>query len=115
MALHGWAVSGRIGPDARTGGGWLALGGWAFLLSANQLNLIVIGTGAWLIAIWLPLALLGASAWHDALGLMLVQIVVGYSFSFLFLGRDNNAYWGVIYTPHVAVSLVLLLVRYGRP
>lgn len=106
LALHAWAVSGQIGPDARAGGGWLALGGWDFLLSANQLNLIIIGTGAWLTAIWVPLALLGASVRRDALGLRLFLIVVGYSFAFLFLGRDNNAYWGMIYGPLVAVSLV---------
>ena len=106
LALHAWIVSGYIGPEAREGGGWLAFGGWPFLLGANQLNIMIIGLGAWLTAIWVPLALLGASARTDALGVRLLLIVIGYSLAFLFVGRDNNVYWGSVYGPLVAVSLV---------
>ncbi|KAA6184714.1 hypothetical protein F2Q65_11480 [Thiohalocapsa marina] len=108
LALHAWMVSGHIGPEARAGGGWLALGGWAFVLAANQWNGLIIGAGVWLTALWVPLALLGAGALRDPLGHRLLLTVAGYSAAFLLFGRDNNSYWGLIYGPLVAVSLVFV-------
>lgn len=42
----------------------------------------------------------------DPLGRRLMLIVWGYSLAFLFVGRSNNGYWGFIYGPIVAISLV---------
>ena len=33
-------------------------------------------------------------------------IVWGYSLAFLFVGRSDNGYWGLIYGPLMSISLV---------
>lgn len=106
LVVHASQVMDLIRPDALRGPGWLALGGWPFLLKANQWNLLTVGLGGVLSALWVPLALLGAAARLDPLGHRLMLIVWGYSLAFLFVGRSDNGYWGLIYGPLVAVSLV---------
>lgn len=105
LTLHAWIVAGHLSPDARPGGGWLALGGWEFVLAANLWNLLTISSPGWFIALWMPLALIGAAARQDPLGQRLMLTTVGYSVAFLFVGRGDNHYWGIIYAPLVAVSL----------
>ena len=106
LTVHAILVMELIPPDAMQGPSWLAFGGWPFLLQVNQWNLITLILGGVLSAIWVPLALLGAAARMDPLGRRLMMIVWGYSLAFLFVGRSNNGYWGLIYGPIVAVSLV---------
>ncbi len=106
LMVHAGHVSEFIRPDALQGPSWLAFGGWPFLLKVNQWNLITLILGGVLSAIWVPLALLGAAARLDPLGRRLMLIVWGYSLAFLFVGRSNNGYWGLIYGPMVAISLV---------
>ncbi len=106
LVVHASHVSEFIRPDALQGPSWLAFGGWPFLLKVNQWNFITLIFGGMLSAIWVPLALLGAAARLDPLGRRLMLIVWGYSLAFLFVGRSNNGYWGLIYGPMVAISLV---------
>lgn len=105
---HASIVNPLIQPHALQGGSWLALGGWTFVLSANQLNIIILALGQWLTAFWVPLALLGAGSSAGPLGNRLLLIVGGYSFAFLFVGRPDNNYWGIIYGPLIAVSLTFM-------
>ena len=106
LLVHAGHVAEMIQPEALRGPGWLAFGGWPFLLKVNQWNLITLILGGALSAIWVPFALLGAAARMDPLGRRLMLIVWGYSLAFLFVGRSNNGYWGFIYGPIVAISLV---------
>jgi hypothetical protein len=105
LALHAWAVTAQMAPEARPGGGWLALGGWTFMLASSQWNVLLVATKGWLTPVWLPLALIGAAAHRDPLGQRLMLTVWGYSLAFLFVGRSNNDYWGIICAPLIAVSL----------
>ena len=57
-------------------------------------------------ALCFPLVLLGSWAWHDSVGLRLKLILWGYSLVFLFVGRSNNDYWGVLLAPILGVSLI---------
>ncbi|NCA91121.1 MAG: hypothetical protein EOM92_20165 [Gammaproteobacteria bacterium] len=106
LVAHAGQVVDLIRPDALRGPGWLALGGWPFLLKVNQWNLLTVGLGGLLSAPWVPLALLGAAAWPDPLGRRLMLVVWGYSLAFLVVGRSDNGYWGLIHGPLVAISLV---------
>ena len=106
LGLHAWMVATQIPPDARAGGGWLALGGWSFVLSLNHWNLFIPAGAGWLSAIWLPLSLIGAAATRGPLANRLFLIQAGYFLAFLFVGRPNNDYWGILLLPLVAVSLV---------
>lgn len=113
LALHAWMVEAHISPEAGQGGGWLALGGWGFVLTVNLWNVLIISAPSWVIALWMPLALVGATVRQDPLGLRLMLIVWGYTLAFLFVGRDNNHYWGIIYGPLVAVSLTFAPAALG--
>jgi len=106
LVVHAGQVTELIRPDALQGPGWLALGGWPFLLEVNQWNLLTVGFWGLLSAPWVPLALLGAAAWRDPTGRRLMLIVWGYSLAFLFVGRSDNGYWGLIYGPLMSISLV---------
>jgi len=106
LVAHAGQVTHLIRPDALQGPGWLGFGGWPFLLKVNQWNFLAQIMGGLPSAIWVPLALLGAAARLDPLGRRLMLIVWGYSLAFLFLGRGENDYWGLIYGPLVAISLV---------
>ena len=108
ITWHASIVNPLIQPHALQGGSWLALGGWTFVLSANQLNIIILALGHWLTALWVPLALLGAGSSAGSLGNRLLLIVGGYSFAFLFVGRPDNNYWGIIYGPLIALSLTFV-------
>ncbi len=105
LTLHGAAISEHLNPEARQGGGWLDLGGWARVLAFNHWNLLIPTASAWLTALWVPLALLGAGARQEPLGNRLLLLVAGYNLAFFFIGRPNNDYWGIIPAPLVAVSL----------
>ena len=113
LAFHAWAVSEHLGPEARPGGGWLALGGWTFVLASSQWNVLLVAANGWLTPVWLPLALLGAAARRDPLGQRLLLTVWGYSLAFLFIGRSNNGYWGILFAPLVAVSLTFAPAALG--
>ena len=106
LALHASMVATYAGPEAPAGAGWLAMGGWPFLLATSRWNLFVILTGNWLAALCLPLVLLGSQAWQGSVGLRLKLILWGYCLAFLFVGRSNNDYWGVILAPILGVSLI---------
>ncbi len=113
LAFHAWAVSEHLGPEARPGGGWLALGGWTFVLASSQWNVLLAAANGWLTPVWLPLALLGAAGRRDPLGQRLLLTVWGYSLAFLFIGRSNNDYWGIVFAPLVAVSLTFAPAALG--
>jgi hypothetical protein len=113
LALHAWAVTAQMAPEARPGGGWLALGGWTFVLASIQWNVLLTVANGWLTPFWLPLALIGSAARRDPLGQRLMLTVWGYSLAFLFIGRSNNDYWGIMFAPLVAVSLTFTPAALG--
>lgn len=107
LAGHAWAVSRYVLPGDLSSPGWLSLGGWPFVLQTGRWNILpMIGPG-WLSAVLAPLALLGAIAWPGPTGARLGLTVVGFTAAFLFVGRPDNAYWGLMTTPLVALGLAM--------
>lgn len=105
LSLHALQVGAHLPVQPLTGGGWLVLGGWAFLLKVNQLNLLVLTAGSWLAAFVVPMAMVGATVVRGPVGRRLMVILLVYDVLFLFVGRPNNLYWGIIYGPLVTASL----------
>jgi hypothetical protein len=110
LALHGWQVGLHALPGDRHSQGWLALGGWPFVLHALQWNALLAAGPAWLAAILIPLALAGAAASGGRLGLTLL----GYVLALLAFGRPENAYWGLILTPLLPLGLIRLATALAR-
>ncbi len=106
MALHISAVQPWLRPGDPVSPSWLALGGWRYLLDLlREWNLVLAPTPALLTAVVAPLALLGLLGrkgdWQDRLALT----VVGYGAAFMFIGRPNNEYWGLMIAPLWPIGL----------
>lgn len=104
LGLHGWLVGLHTLPTDRHSQGWLALGGWPFVLHALQWNAVLAAGPGWLAAVLVPLALAGAAASGGRPGLT----VLGYACALLLFGRPENAYWGLVLTPLLPLGLVML-------
>lgn len=105
LTAHAMAVGALVTPADRASPGWLALGGWSFVLNSAYWSLSVLHIGA-LAALLLPLALLGLTA--RPVDYRLTLIVFGYIAAFLIVGRSDTPYWGFIYAPLWPIGLVML-------
>jgi len=105
LAVH-TAVVTRLMTDTDRTNSWLALGGWPFVVDTAQWNLFALLVGATAVAVVVPFAVLGAGSWDHPLGTRLGATVVVYVVIFLVLGRPDNSYWGIVFAPLLAVSLV---------
>jgi len=97
--LHGAAVASLVRPGDSVSPGWLALGGWPFVLAALHMNGIAFMAPHWLLACLAPLALLGLATWTGPLCDRIALTVIGYCCAFLFVGRADNLYWGLLIAP----------------
>jgi hypothetical protein len=105
LAAHASAVGALVLPTDRASPGWLALGGWSFVLNSAYWSLSVLHLGAFTVLL-LPLALLGLTA--RPLDYRLTLTVFGYIAAFLIVGRSDTPYWGFIYAPLWPIGLVML-------
>lgn len=99
LAGHAAAVQALLLPTDTAAPGWVKFGGWPFVLHAANWNLVSLVAPARTVGCVFPLALLGLAAWRDALGRRVALVVTGYVLGFLFVGRDGNAYWGLLIAP----------------
>ncbi len=96
LTLHAVQVNALAAPTDPGSPGWLALGGWRFVLQTAYWVPDVLGIG-WCTAILLPLALLGLTV--RPLDWRLSLTVGGYMAGFLFVGRHDTSYWGLMTAP----------------
>lgn len=106
LTLHAIAVNNTPVPTvARASQGWLVLGGWSFVLSASQWNVLAALLPKAAVPVMVPLALLGLAAWNDRLGNRIALMIGMYVGAFLVVGRPDNDYWGLIYAPFIPLGL----------
>jgi hypothetical protein len=109
LAAHAAALTPLVSPADLSSPGWTEFGGWKFVLSTHRWNLLSLLAGPWAAAVFAPLALIGAMGWRNPTGLRLALILTGYTLGFMFIGRAENSYWGLITAPMVAVALVFAI------
>lgn len=107
LALHAQALAPLVTAQDPASQGWLSIGGWRFVLATGGWNLFAIALGAWISALLVPLALLGAAGWRGTGGLRLPALLAGYTLGFMVIGRPENLYWGLMVAPLMAVGLSL--------
>ncbi len=107
LAWHAHAVDALVSPTDLASPGWVKFGGWPFLMATAKWNLAVILGGAAAAAVIVPLSLTGAAGRGDGLGLRLATLLIGYTIGFMVIGRPENAYWGLVTAPLIAVGLCL--------
>lgn len=99
LAWHAHMVDALVRPSDHAGAGWLKLSGWPFVLHAAQWNAMLAVAPPWLTALAVPAALAGATAWTTSLGRRLAAVLVVYVLAFAVVGRPENFYWGLLFTP----------------
>ncbi len=111
MALtwHASIVSQLLTPLDQVNESWVQFGGWPFVLSTGNWNAFLLAAPHWVVAVVLPLALLGIVGWNGAAGFRGALTLGAYCAAYLIAGRANNAYWGMMYAPLVSIGLLYAL------
>ncbi|HEY2482052.1 MAG TPA: hypothetical protein VGI30_07640 [Caulobacteraceae bacterium] len=109
LAWHAHTVTALVTSHDLPSAGWVKFGGWSNVLRSDRWNLLVAAFGIWAAAFIAPLALLGAVSRKDGLGERLAALLGGYAVGFMVVGRPENAPWGLVTTPLVAVGLCLAI------
>lgn len=107
LLIHWSVVSTLITEtDLALKGGWIAFGGWPFVISTAQLNPYLLMAPPSVTAVILPFALLGLIAWRSSFGLRIACTVGAYIVAFSVVGLPFNQYWGLMYTMLMPIGLV---------
>jgi hypothetical protein len=88
--------------------GWVRSGGWPFILRIVHESSALIITPLWVVAVIVPLALLGWASWAHPLARRASLYLGGFIAAFMVVGRQNTAYWGMLLT-----SLLLIGVAFA--
>jgi hypothetical protein len=105
LAVHAKIVSAFIAGADPKSVSWLQLGGWKFVLSTARWSLATNRTPWWANSIILPLSILGLYGWPGKIGSRTFLTLSAYIGAFLIVGRADNYYWGLMYTPLMPLGL----------
>jgi hypothetical protein len=109
FAWHASQVMPRL-PQAVDGAGlgkWMQFGGLKFLLATTRTHLLILLAPAWVVALCLPLGVLGLAGWRHDMGRHSLVVVAVYLSLFAVVGALENFYWGLLYTPLLAIGVAL--------
>jgi hypothetical protein len=107
LGIHAWMVNRQLtAADVRTGPGWLHLGGWPFVVKTARSNFMLLASPSWVAGLFLPFLLLGLANWRSEIGTRVALTVGIYVVAFLFAGRTNQAYWGLMYSSLLPLGFV---------
>lgn len=106
LAWHAHEVTRLTSAAGESSSGWLALGGWPFVLLQMKWNALLLGLPAPVVALTAALVVLGLAGLRGAEEARVAAVLVAYGLAFLILGRVDNAYWGLMITPLWPVALV---------
>jgi hypothetical protein len=114
LAIHASQVLALTTPHDLASPGWVKFGGWPFVMATAQWNLLAVLLGKTFAAVVTPLALLGAAARRDPLGLRLTALLGGYTLGFMVVGQPNDFGWGFVVAPLMAAGLALAPLALGQ-
>jgi hypothetical protein len=108
--LFSWhrAAVAAVSPASEVGqvGQWLNLETWGmqFLLTSCQMNVFLRALPPWVIALYLPLSVLGLAGWHSAIGNRIALTTAAYVVPFVIV--SGWSYWGFFYTPFLVLGIL---------
>lgn len=105
FAAHAAALSAYLHPSDQVSPGWANAGGWAFILGLVQRCTSFALLPLPLVAVAIPLALLGWAGLRNALAERAGLLLILYLVAFAFIGRADNFYWGLMVAPLLPVGL----------
>lgn len=105
LALHARGVATHVRPDDLASPGWTRFGGWRLVLTmiraTSPLDFLPLPAAA----VVVPLGLFGWAARGDPTGTRGILTLAGYCCAFSVVGRENNAYWGLLLSPLLFTGL----------
>ena len=112
LLMH-WSIVSKLitEKDKVLQGGWIVFGGWPFVCKTAQMHPFLLISPQWIVAIILPLSLLGLAYWRDSAGIRVACTVGIYVLAFMIVGLPFNGYWGLMYA--FILPLGLLHVPYA--
>jgi len=113
LAAHAMALFAVLRPGDARSPGWVAVGGWRFVLGAARSGTLLILLPPWLPALIVPVSLAGLASWRGPTGRRVVSVLLGWMAAFTVLGRADNGYWGLMFGPALTVGSGLALVGAG--
>ncbi|MBT2186662.1 hypothetical protein [Sphingobium nicotianae] len=105
LACHAVAVWAVVLPDDPASPGWLAAGGWQFVIAALRAASILGYLPAPLAALLVPLALIGWLSRRDASCTLAGLFIAGFMLIMTVLGRPGNFYWAAMIVPILLAGL----------
>lgn len=107
LFIH-WSIVSKLitESDKAMNGGWIAFGGWPFVLNAAQMHPFLILAPAWLAAIVLPISLLGLIGQRTPGGIRIACTVGVYILAYAIVGRSFNTYWGLMFAFIMPIGLL---------
>jgi hypothetical protein len=91
--------------DAAHAGSWIRFGGAGFLISTAQMNAFLLIVPQWVTAVYLGLALVGATAWRTSAARPIGLSIAVYAIAFSVAGHDFNQYWGSMIAPLLCLGV----------
>lgn len=85
--------------------GWTGLGGWRAVLAMTHAFTTLAAVGLPIVALIVPLSLLGWAGWRSPTGLRGALLVGGYLCGFTIFGRPDNDYWALMIAPFLPLGL----------
>ena len=107
FTLHLLLASKLHRPGDIVSGSWLAFGGWDFVIATAKWNVLLHMLPYPLIALALCLGVVGLAGARDDRARRAAVMITGYVIAFLVVGRPDNYYWGILYTPLLPVGFLL--------
>ena len=85
--------------------GWSSSGGWPFILGLVQRSSLFGLLPLPLVALGVPLALLGWASLRSETVERGALLLIGYVAAFMAVGRPDNFYWGIMIAPLLPLGL----------
>jgi hypothetical protein len=105
MWAHAHSLSGLVTSIDATSPGWSSGGGWSFVLSLVQRCTVFLFLPLGVVALLVPLALIGWAGVRGGFGERAAMLLLGYLSAFTLLGRPDNFYWGLMIAPLLPIGL----------
>jgi hypothetical protein len=105
-SLHLYFASRAVSGSAEVSPGWVALGGWNFVIATARWNLALHYLPSPFVSFAILSSLLGLVGAQEPRARRAAATVGGYVTGLIFFGRPDNYYWGILYTPLLAGGLL---------
>lgn len=105
LIIHFGYVYSRL-TDNEIINSWVRFHGWPFVLLTSKWNGLFIIMPNPLIPVLVPLSLLGIIGWRSNISALVMCTLLGYMVLFMTIGREDNYYWGMIYSHLIAIGLL---------